>query len=168
MPDEKQVESESDSIKLDTQCSVELDKTFEHVIENVSFGELSQEVVNETFKDGRPFSHFIERWLEAEYPIDHIAGCKNYDFVDRNNKNVKYDEKTFTQGGCKYCPSSMIGTGRIFNKEEFEEKTKKLIFCIVSNIHFPRIRVRFVRGITLLEKYPKGVIPLKDADKFFN
>ena len=59
-------------------------------------------------------------------------------------------------------------TGRIFNKEEFEEKTKKLIFCIVSNIHFPRIRVRFVRGITLLEKYPKGVIPLKDADKFFN
>ena len=153
---------------LDNQCSVELDKTFEHKIENVAFGELSPETVNDIFKDGRAFSHFIEKWLEQKYPLKHIPGCKNYDFVDINNEEIKYDEKTFTSRGCKYCPSSMIGTGRKFNKEEFEEKTKRLIFCIVSNIHFPRIRVKFVRGISLLAKYPNGSIPSKDADKFFN
>ena len=62
----------------------------------------------------------------------------------------------------------MIGTGRKFNKEEFEEKTKKLIFCIVSNINFPEIKIRFVRGSKLLENYPNGQIPSKDYIKFFN
>ena len=149
-------------------CSVELDKTFEHELENVTFDGLPSEKVIEIFKDGRPFSHFIEEWLENNYPLKHIKGCKEYDFIDKNHENTRYDEKTFTQGGCKFCPSSMIGTGRKFNQEEFEEKTKKLIFCVVSNIHFPRIKVRFTRGVKLLQQYPKGVIPLKDFDKFFN
>jgi len=65
-------------------------------------------------------------------------------------------------------PSSMIGTGRTFNKEEFEEKSKKLIFCIVSNINFPEIKIKFVKGSNLLEIYPKGIIPLNDHVKFFN
>ena len=62
-------------------------------------------------------------------------------------------KKTLTENGCDYAPSYMKGTGRKFNKEEFEEKSKKLIFCIVSNINFPEIKVRFVRGSKLLEKY---------------
>jgi len=35
------------------------------------------------------------------------------------------------------------------------QKQKKLIFCIVLNIHFPNIKIRFVRGIDLLTRYPK-------------
>jgi hypothetical protein len=62
----------------------------------------------------------------------------------------------------------MIGTGRTFNKEEFEEKTRRLIFCIVSNINFPEIKIKFIRGVDLLPIYPKGIIPLKDHVKFFN
>ena len=60
----------------------------------------------------------------------------------------------------------MLGQGRTFDQAVFEEKTKKLIFCIVSNINFPNIKVRFVEGETLLKNYPKGVIPLKEHDKF--
>lgn len=156
-------------MESELSCSVELDRTFDHEITDVAFGGLPTEKVMEIFKDGRVFSHFIEVWLEKEYPaLKHIKGCKEYDFIDRNHENTRYDEKTFTQGGCRYCPSSMIGTGRKFNREEFEEKTKKLIFCIVSNIHFPNINVRFVRGTKLLQQYPKGFIPLKNFDKFFN
>jgi len=62
----------------------------------------------------------------------------------------------------------MKGQGRKFNKEIFEEKTNKLIFCIVSNIDFPNIKIKFIDGKTLLEKYPSGKIKLKEHIKFFD
>jgi hypothetical protein len=98
----------------------------------------------------------------------HVKGCKKYDHTDINDENIKYDQKTFTSRGCKFMTSNMIGEGRKFNKEIFEEKAKKLIYIIVSNIHFPEIKVRFVKGYDLSVQYPNGIIPLKDFDKFFN
>ena len=62
----------------------------------------------------------------------------------------------------------MIGTGRTFNEELFKEKAQKLIYCIVSNINFPEIKIKFVKGIYLLENYPKGIIPLNDYVNFFD
>jgi hypothetical protein len=144
------------------------DKTFTHVITNFSFGNLPESTIIDIFKDGRPFSHFIEPWLAINYPLIHIKGCKKYDHIDINDENVKYDQKTFTKGGCKFMPSNMIGEGRTFNKEIFEEKAKKLIYIIVSNVNFPEIKIKFVKGIELIVQYPTGVIPLKDLDKFFN
>ena len=61
----------------------------------------------------------------------------------------------------------MLGQGRVFNKEVFEEKSKNMIFCIVSNVNFPHIRVKFVKGEVLLQKYPLGVIGIKHHDEFF-
>ena len=115
----------------------------------------------------REFSHFIEKWISLNYPLQHIGGCKPYDFIDENFTETKYDEKTFTKNGCKFCPSNMLGQGRVFDRAMFEEKTKKLIFCIVSNITFPIIKIKFVRGIELLQKYPNGIIPFREHDDFF-
>ena len=151
-----------------TKLSVELNKTFTHIIENVSFGELPMQVVNEILKDGRPFSHFIEHWLASNYPLKWVGGCQPHDFVDINNEEIKYDEKTFTKGGCRFCPSNMLGQGRVFNQKIFEEKTNKLIFCIVSNVDFPKIKIKFIKGTDLIKIYPKGIINLKHHDKFFN
>lgn len=148
--------------------SVELNKTFNHTIENVNFDNLPIETVNEIMKDGRVFSHFIEHWLSQKYPLTHVKGCKNYDFKDNNCEKILYDEKTFTKNGCNFCPSNMKGQGRIFNQELFEEKSKKLIFCIVSNINFPHIKIRFVKGEDLIKKYPKGNIELKEHIIFFD
>ena len=149
--------------------SVELDKTFTHIIRNYNFDNLPESIICDIFKDGRPFSKFIELWLEKNYPLTHIKKDKNHDFVDRNNPEILYDEKTFTiASGCRFCPSNMIGQGRSFDKEEFEKKTRKLIFCIVSNINFPEIKIRFVRGSELIIQYPDGKIPLQDHIKFFN
>ena len=148
--------------------SVPLNKTLNHTIEQYAFGNLSEETVKNIFKDGRVFSHFIETWIEDNYPLTHIKGCKEYDFTDNVYPNILYDEKTFTKNGCKFCPSNMIGTGRTFNKDIFKEKCKKLIYCIVSNIDFPNIKIKFVRGEELYTLYPKGVIPLKDLVEFFN
>ena len=148
--------------------SVELNKTFNHTISDFKFDNLPIEICREIFKDGRPFSHFIEAWISQNYPLTHVKGCKKYDFTDRNNPEILYDEKTFTSGGCRFCPSNMIGQGRKFSKDLFIEKSKKLIFCIVSNIDFPNIKVRFVRGEDLIKDYSTGVIPVKDFVKFFD
>lgn len=153
---------------INTICSVELNKTFIHTIENYQFGNLSNKECAEIFKDGRPFSHFIEKWIEKNYPLTHVPGCKSYDFTDNLNPTILYDEKTFTKRGCNYCPSNMLGVGRIFDKDTFEKKSKKLIFCIVSNISFPEIMIKFVKGTDLLSKYPSGKIPLNNFIEFFH
>jgi hypothetical protein len=148
--------------------SVELDKTSLHTVTDYGFDNLPNDTVNQIFKDGRVFSHFIEHWLAANYSLTHINGCKDHDFIDKNNSQITYDQKTFTHRGCRFMPSSMIGTGRTFNKEVFQEKASKLIYCIVSNIHFPQIKIKFIRGSTLIIKYPTGIIPFNHHDILFN
>ena len=150
------------------QCSVNLNVTDTVTIPSIQFGNLSSEIVNELFKDGRVASHFIELWIAENYPVTHVKGCKKYDFTDEKFPDTKYDEKTFTKGGCKFCPSNMLGQGRKFDQKVFEEKTKGLIFCIASVVNFPEIKVKFVRGSELIQKYSKGSIPLKDHAKFFD
>lgn len=65
-------------------------------------------------------------------------------------------------------PSNMIGEGRKFDKEIFENKAKSLNYIIVSNVNFPEIKIKFVRGTDLVYNYPNGSIPLKDLIEFFN
>jgi len=66
--------------------SVTLDKTFDHYIEIGCFGGgsggLSVDVCREIYKDGRPFSFFIEPWIAINYNLTHVTGCKQYDFID--------------------------------------------------------------------------------------
>ena len=57
-------------------------KTFTYNLTDYSFGNLSSSMIIEIFKDGRPFSHFIEKWLSVNFQLLHIEGCKAYDFVD--------------------------------------------------------------------------------------
>jgi hypothetical protein len=149
-------------------CSVVLNKTFTYTLKNLSFDNLNEAVVLNILKDGRPFSHFIEHWLETKYPLKHIPGCKEYDFLDSHFSDTKYDEKTFTKSGCKFCPSSMLGTGRKFDQTVFEEKAKNMIYIIVSNINLPEIKIKFISGSELLKSYPKGSISLSEYVKFFD
>ena len=148
--------------------SIQLNTTFTHTLENLSADILSQSEIINMYKDGRPFSFLIEPWLAKKYPLIHITGCKKYDHTDIHDENIKYDQKTFTSRGCKFMPSNMIGEGRVFNKEIFEEKAKGLIYIIVSNVNFPEIKIKFVKGIDLMVDYPNGKIPLNDFVKFFN
>jgi len=143
-------------------------KTFIFKLGDYSFGNLPSQMIIDIFKDGRPFSHFIEKWLSLNFELIHIGGCKAYDFVDENDENIKYDQKTFTIRGCKFMPSNMIGEGRKFDKEIFETKAQNLTYIIVSNVNFPEIKIKFVKGTDLINTYPNGVIPSKDFIKFFN
>jgi hypothetical protein len=144
---------------------IELNKTYTFAIENFSFDVLTREELIKRYKDGRPFSHFIEPWLTTKFPLKHIEGCKSYDHVD--NDQLKYDEKTFTALGCKLPPSGMIGGSRRIDTDVFHGKAKELIYIIVSNVNFPEIKVRFAKGTELITRYPKGTIPFGHHDSFF-
>ena len=165
---EPELSMEGNKMELIETNNIKHNTTYIHTIEDFSFGNLPQSAVIDILKDCRPFSHFIEPWLAIHYPLIHIKGCKKYDHTDINNENVKYDQKTFTKAGCKFMPSNMIGEGREFNKEIFEEKAKQLIYIIVSNVNFPEIKIKFVKGIDLIVDYPTGKIPSKDLVKFFD
>jgi|TARA_B110000008_G_C16936334_1_gene550722 hypothetical protein len=146
---------------------IEFNKVYTYTLQNYKIDCLTDEMCKEIFKDGRAFSHFIEPWLSIKFPLIHIKGCKQYDFVNKNDKNIKYDEKTFTKRGCRYMPSNMIGQGREFDEETFIKKASELKYIIVSNVKFPEIKIKFVSGIDLLKKYPNGIITIKHYDEFF-
>jgi hypothetical protein len=141
--------------------------TFTRSIKNVEFDGLSQEILRSIFGDGRIFSHFIERILARDYSLQHISGCKGHDLVDPSNPEIKYEQKTFTKGGCKFMPSNMIGQGRHFDPVIFNEKAKNLNYIIVSNIKFPEIKIKFMKGMDMISMYPNGEIKIKDHDRFF-
>lgn len=143
-------------------------KTYTFQLTNIGFDSLAPIVLESIFKDGRAFSHLIEPWIANKFNLIHEKGCKHFDFKDGNNPEVLIDEKTFTNRGLSFSPSNMKGQGRTFNREIFEKKTNSLVFCCVSNINFPEIKVKFIQGKDLLQQYPNGFIPLKDFSKFFN
>jgi hypothetical protein len=166
---DKTDDSEDVSEAEANKVSIQLNVTFNHTIEGVSFDILPKEILIDMFKDGRLFSHVIEQWLAQKYRLlKHIKGCQCHDLVNIADENIKYEQKTFTKHGCSFTPSNMKGEGRKFNQTIFEEKTKKLIFIIVSTIDFPNIKIKFICGNDLILSYPKGKIPFKDFDKFFN
>ena len=66
-------------------CSVILNKTFTHIIENCNFGNLPKEQIYKILKDGRPFSHFIENWIGENYPLTHIK-----ETVEEKNNHKKF------------------------------------------------------------------------------
>lgn len=155
--------------------SVKLNKTFLHKLKDLRFDNLDNNTILTLFRDGRVFSHFAEPWISDNYPLVWVKGCKNWDFYDEKyspglvstEEVIAYDQKTFTLGGCGYRPSNQKGVGRVKNEEEFIKRSKRLIFCITSNIHLPLVYVRFVKGIDLLRDYPSGEIPFAQHDKFF-
>jgi hypothetical protein len=140
-------------------------KTYHRTIKNFAFDDLSQETLIKHYKDGRHFAPLMEQILALDFNLTHVEGCKDHDLVDSSNPEIRFDEKTFTKGGCRFMPSNMIGQGRTFDEAVFHEKAKKLNYVICSNVNFPEITIRFVKGLDLIALYPKGEI--KDHNKFF-
>ena len=93
---------------------------------DIKFDNLPEELIFEKFKDGRFFSHIIEKWLEKKFMNLIYVNGKGYDFIDSRDNNIKYDEKTLTCRGCNYVPSKMLGAGRkkIFGISRTRTKNK--------------------------------------------
>jgi len=150
------------NIEFDRVYNFDLSGTF-------SFGSLSKRALAEILKDGRVASHLLEPQLAKWFPeLRHVKGCKDHDHVNKVDENIKYDAKNFTPaGGCKFMPSSMLGTGRKFNEERFLFKTEKMNYIICDIVDFPKVSVIFKKGSELASQYPKGTITKSKRGELF-
>ena len=155
---------------MDSEINLDFsfNKRYEFTLRDIKFDILPEELMLEKFKDGRFFSHIIEKWLEKKFMNLTYVDKKGYDFVDARDNNIKYDEKTFTRNGCNYVPSNMLGAGRKKNIPQFQEHAQKINYIIIDNVEFPKIQIVFISGNELLSIYPKGFIPINHRNIFFS
>jgi hypothetical protein len=142
---------------------IELNKVYEFECD-ANFGTLSQNCVNKLFTDGRRASGFLELQLEQWFPELTFVDGKGYDHVDNNGN--KYDAKSFTKGGAKFCPSVMLGAGRSVDEEKLWKHANDMIYIFCDIIDFPVVRIIYKRGCDLIQ-YSKGSIPFGDRDVLF-
>ena len=57
-------------------------KRYEFILRDIKFDNLPEELIFEKFKDGRFFSHIIEKWLEKKFMNLIYVNGKGYDFID--------------------------------------------------------------------------------------
>ena len=145
---------------------IELNRTYDFCIDEVSFGSIPRQRIHEFFKDGRVASFFLEEQLPHWFPdLKRIEGNKDHDHVDTEGK--KYDAKNFTKGGLRFMPSNQMGAGRKFNEAKAHDKANKLIYICCDIVDFPKVRVRFAKGSELIKDYPKCSIPRKNREVLF-
>ncbi len=150
--------------------SIEFDKVYKFDLSGTfSFGALPVPLLIEVIKDGRVASHLLEPQLVTWFPeLKHVKGCKDHDHINRGDENIKYDAKNFTPAsGCKFMPSSMVGTGREFDEEKFLVKTKNMNYIICDIIDFPKVSVIFKKGSELASQYPNGTISKSKRGNLF-
>jgi hypothetical protein len=145
----------------------QLNKTYDFVIENYAFGNLSEEQLVAIYQDGRFASPFLEKQLECWFSqLKHVTGNKDHDHIHRVT-GQKYDAKNFTKNGMGFMPSNQRGASRTFNYKATQKKASKLVYIVCDIVDFPAVRVKFLNGIELLENYPKAKIKAREREGLF-
>jgi hypothetical protein len=144
---------------------IKYNKNYDFTLQ-AKFGNLTKETVQEVLKDGRLASHFLERQLEVDFPELIFVNAKGYDHI-RKNSDILYDQKCFTKGGLRFAPSSMIGAGRKIDFNEAHAHAKTIDYIACDIVDFPKVRVRFVKGTDLVEKYPSCQVKFNQREELF-
>lgn len=135
----------------------------------ISFGNLEPEFLYDMFKDGRFCCEPLSRHLEQTFDDLVFVDKKGYDFTWNSRK---IEKKQITNGGLKFCPSSMIGAGRKVNYDEVVSHIldNNLLYVLADITEFPKVRVAFVEGLQLLDHNTSKNCSFSktNALKFFN
>ena len=146
--------------------TMKLDHTYTVTIENFAFGNIDTNVLIALFRDGRTCAPFIQQHLPIWFDTLKYVDETGYDHVSGERK---FEHKSFTKGGCIFAPSNMVGSGRKINEAVVKQHIEdtKLTYIITDITEFPTIRIRFVDGNKLINKYPKCKINSGDKKSFF-
>jgi hypothetical protein len=132
----------------------------------ISFGDLSKELLNTMFRDGRVASKFLENHIPIWFPDLEYVDAHGYDHVHKESGR-KFDNKNFTARGTNYAPSVMVGAGRKIDKAVLHEHANEIDYILTDISNFPTVNLTFIRGTELVEKYPNGQIPYKAKRSLF-
>jgi hypothetical protein len=95
--------------------------------------------VREYFTDGRRVAFLIERRIAKEegFKLATSEGAA-FDLID--GAGVKWEVRNITRGGIYFCPSYMVGSGRVFDTPGFLRKLQGVGGYIVTDIEiFPSV-----------------------------
>ena len=150
----------------ETKCSislgVSLNKIYNYNIENFIDK-------HNLFQDSSvKFSQLVDKFLIENFSLMKLNNFNKYFFVKKNSPEIIYQKKIFATEDCRFCLSSIIGKEKTNNIQEFQKKTKELIFIIILNNNLSNIKLLFIRGIDLLKKYPTGIIHISQYNDFLN
>ena len=150
---------------------IEFNKTYHFDIPTDQFRwcDMDKEELIELFRDGRVASFFFERQIPHWFPeLTFIPGDKKgYDHIDEQGN--KYDAKGLTKGGCKFMPSSMLGTGRKFDAESAHAHADEISYIIHDIREFPSINLIFKKGSDLTKEFPNcSISAVHGRKKLFN
>jgi len=147
---------------------MDLDKVYYFNLK-ASFGDLSETQVNDILKDGRAASRFLEHQLVVWFPNLKYVDQAGYDHIDENGN--KYDAKCWTDHGCTFRESVMIGRGTdAIDRQRILEHASGVTYILCDITQFPRVRVIFKDGKELAERWPRGQISKgpRNTDKVFS
>ena len=100
-----------------------------------------QDVVD-FFTDGRRLPFVVERRLKLDYPDWGLAQAQGSGFVLVDPENGRWDVRSITKSGVYFCPSYMVGSGRAFVKDEFNQKLREINGFILSDVTlFPDVPI---------------------------
>lgn len=126
----------------------------------------TKEQITNMCSNGSFMSHINEAVAANIYNIIHQQG-NGYDYPLQEGIEKQLDQKTFSKKGLKFMPSYMIGKGRKFNKEEFDQHVLVTDYIITDITNFPMIRFVIRSGIELAKDFPKGSVSLSKVEKVF-
>jgi hypothetical protein len=120
---------------------------------------LSPEQVRQYFADGRRVSFMLERRLAYEVLNGTLAESEGvgYDLID--DKGQKWEMRSVTRGGIYFCPSYMVGSGRVFSEPGFLMKLEEVAGYVISDVEsFPNVPYWVVPKISVRRWYDKNLL----------
>lgn len=120
---------------------------------------IKEEDVKSYFKDGRRVSFVIERRIAYEFLKGGLAPNEgtDYDVIDSEDK--KWEVRSITKAGMYFCPSFMVGSGRVFDKKRFIDKLKRINGYIVADIEsFPNVPFWVIPVELVFSWWKKGIL----------
>lgn len=154
---------------------IELNKIYEFKIENLFHPKCPTGVVESlTHKirtDGRTSSPIITTYVHEEwFPELNYVDQKHIDFIGEVDGTVRnVEKKMLTLRGLKFCPSNMVGKGRVIVPAKSREicEENKLIFLFADATEFPNVYVKFLDGIELHDRHQSCSIGYNDKWRNF-
>lgn len=144
---------------------IEFDKPYSFTISDFRFGDLPQKILIELFADGRVASKFLERHIPVWFPQLEFVDESGYDFVHEDGS--RYEAKCFTKSGLNYSASRYQGVGRTLDLAEHTKHASNTKYILCDVVSFPKLRIVFFEGKTLLTRYPKGLIQYAERHNLF-
>ena len=109
--------------------------------------------VVEYFTDGRRVSFVIEVRLSKEFFSGQRAPSEGASFDILDSKGLKWESRSISKD-VYFCPSYMVGSGRIFSEKGFLEKLDEIEGYVLSDISkFPEIPFYIINKEIIKEWY---------------